>query len=190
MPDRRAAQRRDVPQGAEPHREVAGERAYALARKGNPPVLAPREVFIERLELVGAVDPDHAVFAMHCGKGTYVRAFARDVAVRLGTRGHLAELRRTAVGPFREEHAISLDKLEALLHSDAFTGHVRPVETALADIPALAVTENQATRLRSGQTVHVLRDDPGLVRVAVGGRLVALAEVKAGKALPVRVFNI
>ena len=170
--------------------KVKGKRAYALARKGAPPALAPREVFIERLELVGVVDPDHAAFTMHCGKGTYVRAFARDVAVRLGTCGHLAELRRTAVGPFRDEHAISLDKLKALLHSDALIEHVRPVETALADIPALAVTENQAIRLRSGQTVHVLRDDPGLVRVAVGGRLVALAEVESGKARPVRVFNI
>ena len=170
--------------------KVKGKRAYVLAREGKPVALAPREVFIERLELIEAADPDHAVFEMRCGKGTYVRAFARDVAERLGTVGHLAALRRTEVGRYRDRDAISLDNLTVLVHSGELPEHVRPVETALADIPALAVTENQAARLKSGQAVHVHRSGQRLVRVAVGGRLVALAELSGGMARPVRVFNV
>ena len=170
--------------------KVKGKRAYALAREGKPVALAPREVFIERLELIEAADPDRAVFEMRCGKGTYVRAFARDVAERLGTVGHLAALRRTEVGRYRACDAISLDNLTALVHSGELPEHVRPVETALADIPALAVTESQAARLKSGQAVHVHRSGQRLVRVAVGGRLVALAELSGGMARPVRVFNV
>ncbi len=170
--------------------KVQGERAYALARKGVPVELAPREVVIDRLDLVDVVDADHAAFEMTCGKGTYVRALARDLAARLGTVGHLATLRRTAVGQFGDGDAISLDKLAALVHSAALLEHVRPVETALADIPAQAVTEAQAACLRNGQAVHVLRKAPGLVRATAAGRLVALVEVKGGRAHPVRVFNL
>ena len=139
---------------------------------------------------VEVVDADHAAFEMTCGKGTYVRAFARDLAARLGTVAHLAALRRTAVGQFRDDDAISLDKLAALVHSAALPEHMRPVETALADIPAQAVTEAQAVCLRNGQAVHVLCSAPGLVRATASGRLVALVEVKGDRAHPVRVFNL
>lgn len=170
--------------------KVRGERAYVLARKGEAVDMAPREVVIDRLDLVEVVDADHAAFEMTCGKGTYVRAFARDLAARLGTVAHLAALRRTAVGQFRDDDAISLDKLAALVHSAALPEHVRPVETALADIPAQAVTEAQAVCLRNGQAVHVLCSVPGLVRATASGRLVALVEVKGDRAHPVRVFNL
>ncbi len=170
--------------------KVKGERAYALARQGKPVTLPAREVVIERLDLIAVPDADHASFEMRCGKGTYVRALARDLAMRLGTVGHLAALRRTAVGQFHEDAAISLDNLAALMHSAALDEQLRPVETALADIPALAVTESQADRLKCGQAVHVLHRDLGLVRVTADSRLVALAEVKGGKAHPVRVFNM
>ncbi|MFQ5783402.1 MAG: tRNA pseudouridine(55) synthase TruB [Alphaproteobacteria bacterium] len=170
--------------------KVNGERAYRLAREGRPVALAPRAVFVDRLDLVEIVDPDHAVFEMRCGKGTYVRALARDLARHLGTVGHLARLRRTVVGGFRDDEAISLDKLETLVHSGALLEHLRPVETALADIPALAVTEAQADRVRSGQSVTALGGDPGMVRVIAHRRLVALAEVKGDRVHPVRVFNL
>ncbi len=170
--------------------KVKGERAYALARQGRPPVLPPREVVVERLELIDVPDADHAAFEMRCGKGTYVRALARDLAVRLGTVGHVAALRRTEVGQFHESGAISLENLEALMHSAALDEQVRPVETALADIPALAVTESQASRLKCGQAVDVLGSDPGIVCVTAHSRLVALAEVRGGKAHPLRVFNL
>jgi len=170
--------------------KIGGERAYDLAREGRPATMPPREVVIESLDLTEIVDRDHAAFVMRCGKGTYVRALARDLARRLGTVGHLASLRRTAVGDYRVENAISLEKLETLVHSGALSEHLRPVETALDDIPALAVTDEQADRLKKGQAVHVLGSAPGLVCVAANGRLVALADVKDGKARPVRVFNL
>ncbi len=170
--------------------KVGGERAYALAREGRAVALEPRRVAIERLDLVAVIDADHAAFEMRCGKGTYVRALARDLARRLGTVGHLAALRRTAVGQFAEADAISLDNLEALMHSGALLDNLRPVETALADIPALAVTEPQASRMRQGQPVTTLDGQPGMVRITHRRRLVALAEVREGKAHPVRVFNL
>ena len=170
--------------------KVGGQRAYALARQGETVELAPRQVTIDGLELLRVVDADHAAFEVVCGKGTYVRALARDLAARLGTVGHLSELRRTRVGEFRESDAISLDKLSALGHSAALSAHLRPNETALADIPALAMTEQQAGRLRHGQAVAVDCEEPGLVRATADGRLVALAEVNDGTARPVRVFNL
>jgi tRNA pseudouridine55 synthase len=170
--------------------KVKGERAYDLARRGEPARLAPREVVVESLELLTLPDRDHAEFEMRCGKGTYVRALARDLAVRLGTLGHVSALRRRAAGPFDENAAISLEKLEALMHSAALSEQLYPVETALADIPALAVTEAQADQIRCGQAVQVLREDSRLVRVASGDCLVALAEVRGGKVYPTRVFNL
>ncbi|MCH7941994.1 MAG: tRNA pseudouridine(55) synthase TruB [Proteobacteria bacterium] len=170
--------------------KVDGQRAYKLARLGKPAVMTPRRVRIDRLDLISLVDDDHAMLEMDCGKGVYVRSLARDLAIRLGTLGHVSQLRRTAVGAFLEVDAISLDKLEDLGHSAALFEHVRPVETALDDIPALAVTDQQAARLKCGQAVHVLCNEPGMVRVTADGRLVALAEVDDGMAKPVRVFNL
>ncbi len=170
--------------------KVDGQRAYRLARQGKPAVMTPRRVRIDRLDLISLVDADHAILEMDCGKGAYVRSLARDLAVRLGALGHVSQLRRTAVGAFLEGDAISLDKLEDLGHSAALFEHVRPVETALDDIPALAVTDQQAARLKCGQAVHVLCNEPGLVRATADGRLVALVEVDHGMARPVRVFNL
>jgi tRNA pseudouridine55 synthase len=170
--------------------KVAGRRAYDLARRGEAVELAPRPITIHRLELIATTDEDHAVFEVDCGKGTYVRALARDLATALGTLGHLSELRRTRVGKFLESDAISLDKLGDLMHSAALSEHLRPVETALDDIPALAMTESQATRLSQGQVVQVLGTEPGLVLVTADDRLVALAEVNDGDVRPVRVFNL
>ena len=170
--------------------KVDGERAYKLAREGNPAEMTPRRVRIDRLDLISLPDADHAIFEMDCGKGVYVRSLARDLALRLNSLGHVSQLRRTAVGAFLEADAISLDNLEELGHSAALFEHVRPVETALDDIPALAVTGQQAARLKCGQAVHVSYNEPGMVRVTTDGRLVALAEVVDGMAKPVRVFNL
>ena len=170
--------------------KVDGVSAYKLARQGKAPVMTPRRVRIDRLDLMEVVDADHAILEMDCGKGTYVRSLARDIAIRLGTLGHVSQLRRTAVGAFLEDDAISLENLEDLGHSAALLEYVRPVETALDDIPALAVTDQQAARLKFGQAVHVLCNEPGMVRATTEGRLVALVEVVDGMARPVRVFNL
>jgi tRNA pseudouridine55 synthase len=173
--------------------KIDGKRAYDLARAGEAVDLKPRRVSIERLELLGRPDADHADFVVGCGKGTYIRSLGRDLAQVLGTVGHLSALRRTAAGPFREEAAISLPKLEALGHNSRLLGALAPVATALDDIPALALTETQADRLRQGQSVLLTRDAPPsdtLVRAEWEGKLVALCRSDGTSLQPVRVFNL
>jgi tRNA pseudouridine55 synthase len=179
--------------------KIDGERAYDLAREGAVVELASRPVEIHHLALVETPDPDHAVLAAQCGKGTYVRALARDMGRILGTFGHVVALRRTIVGPFGEPHMISLERLDSLCHRAAsgegnLAELLLPVETALDDIPALAVSRADAARLQRGQTVLLRgRDAPvfrGPVSVMVSGRLIALAEVDHGEIIPKRVFNL
>jgi tRNA pseudouridine55 synthase len=170
--------------------KVDGQRAYALARAGKEPRLLSRTVTIDRLELVDTPDPDHASFEVDCGKGTYVRALARDLAAVLGVCGHVSALRRTRVGPFRLDRAISLESLCDLGHSPALSGHLLPVEAALDDIPALPLTETAATRLTCGQAIQVPGQESGTVRATASGRLVAIAEVADGAVRPLRVFNL
>lgn len=178
--------------------KIDGERAYDLARDGETVVLEPRPVTIHRLDHVADLDADHSVFEAACGKGTYVRALARDMGRQLGCYGHVVALRRTRVGPFAEGDMIPLEKLEELSHIAAAQGDLaqtlRPVETALDDIPALAVSRLDAARLRNGQAVLVRgRDAPvlsGIVYATLGGTLIALGEMKHGELHPTRVFNL
>jgi tRNA pseudouridine55 synthase len=180
--------------------KVAGERAYDLARGGEVVELEARPVRIESLRLTGMPGADHADFEAEVGKGTYIRALGRDLAVKLGTCGHISALRRTRVGPFDQGQAISLDKLTSLGHIPAPFEHLLPVETALDDIPAFALTEAEAARLRCGQAVLPLRPTDrafmlGLgngqrIRATCGTKLVALAEIADGALRPVRVLNL
>jgi len=180
--------------------KVDGVRAYALARAEEAVDLPPRSVRIDRLELIGRPDPDHAEFLIRSGKGAYMRSLARDIAKALGTVGHVAALRRTAVGPFTEARAISLESLEALGHSLAASGQLMTVETALDDIPALALTEAEARRLRCGQAVGLIRrsdlervahlESGAVVCAMADGKPVALARFEAGDLRPVRVLNL
>jgi len=179
--------------------KIEGERAYDLARDGQDVLLEARPVDIHDLTLVEMPDPDHAVFEAECGKGTYVRALARDMGRVLGCLGHVSALRRTQVGPFDENAMISLEQLEALCHRAAagegsLADALLPVETALDDIPALAVNRADAARLQRGQAVLLRgRDAPifrGTVYVTTSGELIALAEVDRGEIIPKRVFNL
>ncbi len=170
--------------------KVAGERAYDLARDGRPPELAPRQVRIDELELLDVPDRDHASFALRCGKGAYVRSLARDLGQRLGCLGHVASLRRTAVGPFTETDAIPLDKARELRHKEALDPVLLPVQIALVDIPALAVTGPEAHRLKCGQAIRVPNNVEGTVYAMAEGRPVALARAEDGEVRPVRVFNL
>ncbi len=179
--------------------KIGGERAYDLARDGETVELAPRAVAIHRLELVEIPDPDHARLVAECGKGTYVRSLARDLGRALGALGHVSALRRSRVGPFGEGDMISLEQLQALCHRAA-AGEVHladmllPIETALDDIPALAVSPADAARLQRGQAVLLRGRDAsifrGMVQVASSGQLVAIAEVDRGEIVPRRVFNL
>ncbi|MDH3579809.1 MAG: tRNA pseudouridine(55) synthase TruB [Hyphomicrobiales bacterium] len=178
--------------------KVEGARAYDLARGGEEFDIAARPVVIDRLEIAEIPDADTCVLEADCGKGTYVRALARDLGRALGCFGHVDALRRTRVGPFNDTGTISLDKLKEIGHSAAgregLLQVLEPVETALDDIPALAVSGDDAARLKRGQAVLLRgRDAPilkGPVYTTSRGMLVALGEVRHGEIRPKRVFNI
>ena len=180
--------------------KVDGARAYDLARRDEPVELAARLVTVTRFALVSMDDADHATFAVDCGKGTYMRALARDLGQALGCLGHVVALRRTAAGGFTEADAISLDRLEALGHSPAALEQLLPVESGLDDIPALDLTEMEASRLRSGQGVSMLARakreramslEQGALAYAVSaGRPVAIVRYEAGELRPIRVLNL
>jgi tRNA pseudouridine55 synthase len=175
--------------------KVNGKRAYDLARAGQEVELKPRTVTVSALNLVTRdlppdETPDEVKFEVTCGKGTYIRALARDLARRLGTCGHLSELRRTQVGSLGEEQAICLDKLESMVHSAPPHTYLLPIATVLDDIPALAVTGFEADRLRCGQALRVPSSKQGTVYVMTDGQPVALARITEGELQPVRVFNL
>ncbi len=181
--------------------KVDGERAYDLARDGVEFELPTRKVKIFDLKVVEQPDPDHITLEMECGKGTYVRAVVRDLAKALGACGHVADLRRTRVGGFSEAGAISLETLENLSYEARLSEALLPVETALDDIPALAVTDEDAFRLAQGRAIVLLPRQvetlkaelpPGdrTVSAMSGDRLVALCEMRAGRLNPVRVFQL
>ena len=178
--------------------KVAGERAYDLARAGAPVDLAPRPVFIEKLALVACPDADHAMFEVTCGKGTYVRALARDMGRVLGCLGHVTSLRRIAVGPFAEGHMIPLEKLEELRHNapgdNAMKGVLRPIETVLDGIPALALKDAEAQRLKQGQSVLLRGANAPIASDAVlvtwGGKPLGICIIEQGVLKPKRLFNL
>jgi len=178
--------------------KVDGERAYARARDGESVVLSSRKITVYSFDLIEEKPSETALFRVHCGKGTYIRALVRDLAQVLGTVGHIGTLRRTSCGVFDESTAISLDKWEALGHSPAALAYLRPVRTVLDDIPALALTPQEAHRLRHGQSLALFplaQRNPqaklaqGIpVQAVLEDTLVALAEVGNGMLLPVRVM--
>jgi tRNA pseudouridine55 synthase len=181
--------------------KVAGERAYDLARAGETPKLAARVVSIHDARIVEAPDPDHLVLEIACGKGTYVRALVRDIAEALGACAHVGALRRTRVGPFSDETAVTLEYLEDLGHKARQSEALLPVETALDDIPALAVTDEDAFRLKQGRSIVLVprqveavkaRLKPGsrTVSAMTDGSMVALCEMRAGRLEPSRVFHL
>jgi len=180
--------------------KVEGQRAYALARADIEVELEPRRIRIDEIRLTEEPDADHATFEVVSGKGAYMRSLARDLALALGTVGYVSALRRLAVGPFHEKDAISLDNLAALGHSAPLSDFLLPVETALDDIPALALTEAEGWSLRHGQPVAALpvvsrssvgRIDPGAVICAMAdGKPVALAQFMGAEIRPLRVLNL
>ncbi|MDG6093811.1 tRNA pseudouridine(55) synthase TruB [Acetobacter sp. AN02] len=177
--------------------KVAGERAYDMARDGRPPELPPRPARVDRFELIERPDADHAIFEVESGKGVYMRSLARDIALACGTVGHIAALRRLRVGPFFESDAISLDKLLASAQeTPASPELLRPVATALADIPALALTEDEAGSLRHGQalclagfTGRIPQTGPDdVVRAMEGEEVLGLCRLEDGWLKPVRLL--
>lgn len=188
--------------------KVDGERAYDIARAGEAVELEPRRVTVYEAELIGTEGDDLAHIRLRSGKGFYIRALVRDLAAKLGAEGHVWRLRRTAVGPFREAESVTLDDLQLLGQKDAASERLRPVETALDDIPALAINGEDAFKLRQGRPIvllpHVMetlkpkfrdrtiagQDASRAVLALFQGKAVALGDVRAGQFKPTRVFHI
>jgi len=181
--------------------KVDGERAYDLARAGETVELEARTVTIHSARLAGAPDADHVTIEIECGKGTYVRAIVRDLAEMLGACGYVSDLRRTRVGRFTEADSVALELLEDLGYEARQSEALLPVETALDDIPVLAVTDEDAFRLKQGRPIVLVprqveavkaRLKPGsrTVSAMAGGIVVALCEMRAGRLEPSRVFNL
>jgi tRNA pseudouridine55 synthase len=178
--------------------KVDGERAYDIAREGEAVALEAREVLIDRLDVI-AHDGATTVIEAECGKGTYVRAIARDLGRALGCFGHVTALRRTRVGPFLEADFIAAADLTSEIADPAekeahLADLLAPVERGLAELPALNVSRHEAARLRRGQSVILRgRDAPvalGQVAVHCGSELVAIGEAEKGELRPHRVFNL
>jgi tRNA pseudouridine55 synthase len=181
--------------------KIAGERAYDVAREGGEVALAPRLIDIHELRLIEIPDADHAVFEAMTGKGAYVRALVRDIARALGTEGHVADLRRTAVGPFRIEDGITLAALEAMEGPQSRDGALLPIEAALAGLPQASIGGPEADKLRRGQpavispaTAKGVRGaETGVIPAVLAsmhGEAVALCELDGLKLKPLRVFSV
>ena len=170
--------------------KVDGERAYDLARAGETVELAARTISVHDLRLISS-NADEAVIEADCGKGTYVRAIARDLGRALGCFGHVSALRRTRVGPFSEADAIDLDLLTN--EPDSRAASLLNVEAGLLQVPCVVVDSTLAARLRRGQSIILRgRDAPveGVVYASCGGVPVAFGEVACGEMQPSRVFNL
>jgi tRNA pseudouridine55 synthase len=175
--------------------KVDGNRAYDLARGGETVVLESRPVFVEEINLLEMPDRDTTVFETRCGKGTYVRALARDMGRALGTRGHLIALRRTRVANFDEAQAVTVDALKSAADAGGEALHrlLLPIEAALQALTVTHVGQNDAARLLRGQSVLIRgRDAPiggGATYAMCKGSLVAIGQIERGELKPVRVFN-
>jgi tRNA pseudouridine55 synthase len=168
--------------------KINGERAYDIARDGETPELSPRPVTIHELVMT-EFGADDATFEARCGKGTYVRAIARDLGRILGCLGHVSALRRTRVGPFSETDAVPLAQIEDASVPDA----MRRVEAGLLELPQVVVDRDSAARLRRGQSILLRgRDAPGegAAYACCGGVVVAIGAIERGELVPGRVFNL
>jgi tRNA pseudouridine55 synthase len=165
--------------------QIGGERLYDLARKGTTIDVPARMVAIDRIDLLSWTSPDLAI-AVECGKGTYIRALARDVGARLGCGAHLRSLRRTAVGPLDVSKAIPLDALiadrELLEHS------LLPPEAGIAQLKGVELDAATAQLVRNGLSISLPLAEGGVVRAHADGKLVALLRYDGAVWRPFKVF--
>ena len=173
--------------------KVDGARAYDLARAGEDVVLATRAVTVYSLDITfanSAAPLNSITLTAHVSKGTYIRSLARDIALALGTVGHVTKLRRTRAGPFELSHAISLDLLDDAAKGATLEAHLRPIEAGLDGIPALPLTPEQAAALRQGRVLDGVAASDGLHFAKLGDTPVALVEIVAGLVRVERGFNL
>ena len=169
--------------------KINGERAYDLARDGQIVEIASRIVTIHGLDIVG--DDEHSTtFETRCGKGTYVRAIARDLGRALGCYGHVTALRRTRVGPFIESDAVPLASLD---DADIAATALRHVEAGLGELTRILVDRTDAARLRRGQSMLLRGADAppeGQAYAVCSGVVIAIGGIEGGQLVPARVFNL
>lgn len=176
--------------------KIDGERAYDLARDGEDVELQARNVEVHALALIDTPDADRSVFECECGKGTYVRALARDMGRDLGCLGHISQLRRTRVGAFDESMAVDLEAVKALREGAPGdeAALLLPIEVALDGLVGVAIDRGAADRIRRGQSAILRgRDAPvveGEAYATCFGDLVAIGLVERGEFVPKRVFNL
>ena len=173
--------------------KIDGQRAYDLARAGEQVEMAKRPVRVDSLTLTGCPDEDHATFEVCCGKGTYVRSLARDMASALGTQGHVTALRRTATGGVSIDQCVEADAFDNA-DADNLPDLLHPVETVLDHLPVVELDEMAAGKVTHGNQIEDLasgrfRTGDELLLTRSGAPL-AIAEVKAGVLQPVRVFQL
>ena len=183
--------------------KIDGKRSYKLARNNIIVKHRPREVEIHKLSLKKIVNSDFAEFEVLCGKGTYIRSLAKDIAEKLNTKAHVIALRRHFVGNFSEKDTIFIDFFEEILHSPTFLKKIKPIEKVLDDIPALFLTETEAIKLRLGQKINLesLKFNTNFIKTypnyqnferictVSNNKLVALIEIDHGLVKPKRVIN-
>ena len=150
-----------------------------------------RRVRVDRFELTDSTEKT-ATFDVDCGKGTYIRSLARDLAAALGACGYVSVLRRTRVGPFTLEQSITLDELEKMCDRARVSEGLLSVSTALDDIPVLAVTDQNAIDLKHGRGIAAPPQylDSEFIRAEWDGVLIALCQPRDGSLFPKRVFNL
>lgn len=174
--------------------KINGERAYKLARKGKTPDMPPRQVEIYKLELLNRLSADSFYFRVCCSKGTYIRSLGRDIALKLGTYGHLQALRRTKCAVFTLNDTILLENLKNMVYEEERLSKLLPVETSLRDIAVIAVSEEDAVKLRHGQSVspktYEVKSLIGKTAAAMcRDCLTAVVKIEPERISPIRVFN-
>ena len=172
---------------------INGKRAYELARSGENFDIPARQITIKELKLLShSPDTAESRFSVTCSKGTYVRTLGHDIAESLGTCGHLTALRRTKNGFFDLSNTILLDNLKNMLYKDDGAFPLLPVETFLCDITVIALTAEDALKLKNGQTLPAQGVTPfaGIAAACLENKLIALIENKENIISPIRVFNL
>ncbi len=173
--------------------KIDGQRAYDLARAGEHIEMAKRPVQIESLKLTGCPDEDHADFEVSCGKGTYIRSLARDMAIQLGTQGHVTALRRTVSGAVSIDQCVAATAFDGA-DPDGLAGLLHPLETVLEHLPAVELDEFAASKVFHGNPVEVsaggrFANSDELLLTRSGAPL-AIARFIDGSVQPVRVFQL
>ena len=175
--------------------KINGVRSYKLARNSIFSDIPAREVFIEKINLVKYIDKDIARLNVLCGKGVYIRSLARDLAIELGTLGHIVYLKRLSVGSFFHKDAILLADIAKLVDKAKTFKILRPLSFVLDDIPAIDISRDEAFLLSRGQKIYkenmILEEEKykNEVYITSNNSPVALARIKNKYILPFRIFN-